>query len=298
MKIERGPWTWDDAVTAWRTWQRAAGRSPDTIRIRTYYVRRAAHDLAAAGGPATPGAVALDDLIIWSADQDWQDETRRSAHAALKAFYRWATATGRVDDDPAAGLPIIRIHPPNPRPAPDDAIATGLDTRRTDVRRMIRLAAELAMRRAEIARVRTDDLVDTPRGPELVIHGKGGRSRTVPVPADLAAEIRALPPGWIFPSPAPGRDDGHLTPGHVGRLISRALPGQWTAHRLRSAAATAWADPDIGDLDIDEVAQLLGHARVDTTRVYVLRRSAVSRAAVERAARRLPQVRRILRAIS
>jgi len=142
---------------------------------------------------------------------------------------------------------------------------------------MLMLGSFAGLRRAEIARVHTNDLV----GGILHVAGKGGVHRDIPLPASLAAAIRALPAGWIFPS---GSASGHLTPGYVGKLLSRALPGQWTAHTLRHAAATAW---HAAGLDLHELAELLGHESVRTTQVYVAISPVRLAPAVELAARRL-----------
>jgi integrase len=40
--------------------------------------------------------------------------------------------------------------------------------------------------------------------------------------------------GWLFP----GDDDGHLSPRWVGKIMTRVLPDDWTAHTLRHRSAT------------------------------------------------------------
>jgi integrase len=138
---------------------------------------------------------------------------------------------------------------------------------------MAMLAAYGGLRCAEIAQVLpARDLV----GDELTIHGKGGKVRAVPVlHAKLLGRLRldALRGGWAFPN---GRG-GHLSPGHVSRLLSEALPGGWTGHTLRHRMGTAAYR---GTRDLLAVSQLLGHARVDTTQRYVLLPDDALRAAV------------------
>jgi site-specific recombinase XerD len=82
----------------------------------------------------------------------------------------------------------------------------------------------------------------------------------------------------------PGRIDGHLSPGYVGRLVSEVLPDGVVPHQLRHAAASAWHA--LG-LDIAEIRVLLGHASIATTQRYVLTRSETARRTVEAAAARL-----------
>ena len=81
----------------------------------------------------------------------------------------------------------------------------------------------------------------------------------------------------MFTSPA----GGHLTPGHVGKLIGRALPDGVTAHMLRHRCATA---AYAGTRDLRAVQELLGHARPETTAAYVATPGEAIRAAVAAAA--------------
>jgi len=95
----------------------------------------------------------------------------------------------------------------------------------------------------------------------VLVHGKGGKTRLVPL---LPIVTRLLEPrtGWAFPSPG----GGHITPGHVTRLLSRALPAGWTGHTLRHRMATA---AYAGTRDLLAVGALLGHSRPETTQRYV-----------------------------
>jgi integrase len=97
--------------------------------------------------------------------------------------------------------------------------------------------------------------------PRLVVHGKGGKERIVPISDHLAYIIRGLD-GWLFPNGA----GGHLTADRVGRPIARALPGDWTAHTLRHRYATrAFRD----SRNLRAVQTLLGHSSLITTECYI-----------------------------
>lgn len=75
---------------------------------------------------------------------------------------------------------------------------------------MIRLAAECGLRRAEIAQVSGDDIVDDMVGRPLIVHGRGDKQRTVPLPDGLAAVIECAN-GYVYP----GRWGGHVGAGYV-----------------------------------------------------------------------------------
>ncbi|MCF8605174.1 tyrosine-type recombinase/integrase [Gordonia sp. HY442] len=142
---------------------------------------------------------------------------------------------------------------------------------------MVSLAAFAGLRRGEIATTRGDQLADDYDGPVLRVLGKGGRTRLVPLDAGIAAQIAARGQGWTFP----GQIDGHLSPAHVGKIVSRLMPGDWTAHTLRHRfASAAYSDAR----DIRAVQELLGHASVRTTQIYTAVPDGARRAAVAAAA--------------
>lgn len=110
-----------------------------------------------------------------------------------------------------------------------------------------------------------------PGGPQLVVRGKGGKTRIVPLGEQLAAAVCAgaaghtpyLPAeGWLFPAWPGG---GHLTPAHVGKLVAAALPAGWSMHMLRHRFATRAYR---GSRNLRAVQVLLGHSSVATTERY------------------------------
>lgn len=269
------PATWRGDVEGWATAQRAAGRSAETIALRRYHLTR----LAQWAAPRRPADLTLDDLLTWLGGHNWSRETLRSHRASVRGFYRWATATGRVPVDVSLGLPPVAPAQPRPRPAPPTAVVAALHEADQRVWLMIRLGVEVGLRRGEVARVHSSDVLEDLGGWSLRVHGKGARERTVPLPANLARALRELPPGWAFP----GRDGGHLSPRWVGRLVSRMLPDGVTMHALRHLCATELHDDTH---DLRAVQRLLGHASVATTERYVaVRDDTVRRMVVERARR-------------
>ncbi|MCV7005140.1 hypothetical protein [Mycobacterium gordonae] len=143
----------------------------------------------ARGLRCAPARVTSAGILAWFGRQTWSIETRRSHRNTAVSFFGWAYRAGHLPANPAADLPVMRAAAPAPRPAPDSAwlvAMTGADPR---VRLMLRLAAEAGLRRAEIARVHRRDLTRGPVGAELLVHGKGGKLRVVPLGDDLAAAI-------------------------------------------------------------------------------------------------------------
>lgn len=261
---------WRAALGAWRSWLQASDRTPLSIRLRSHQLTRFA--------AAHPDGydVDVDELAAWLAHPGWSTETRRSTRSALRCFYRWTYATGRLPSDPAAHLPAIKPAIHLPRPAPEEIVrnAVAIPDR---VGVMLTLAARQGLRRGEIACVHSDDLVRDLGGWSLRVHGKGRKDRTVPLADDVAAALIARGPGYIFPSL--GR--GHLSADYVGKLMSQALPHGWTAHTLRHRFATV---SYAGTRDLLAVQELLGHSRPETTRGYIQMPQDSLRAAVAAAA--------------
>lgn len=247
---------WNDLIAGWRAWLIAAGRPDTTVSLRMYQLRRFAADVP------RPLAVTTTQLVEWLGSHGWAIETMRSHRAALTGFYRWLHVTGQRPDDPTALLPPISPARHLPRPAPESVVRMGVAVTDRRVRLMIRLAAELGMRRGEIAVIHTDDLHRDLLGWSLTVHGKGGKDRVIPISDSLARELADRPSGWVFP----GRIDGHVSAGWVGKLMSRALPVGWTPHTLRHRFATVAYG---GTRDLASVQALLGHSRPETTMRYV-----------------------------
>lgn len=267
------PPLWRAPLACWLDTLTAAGQTKQTLDSRRQQISCAARHL----GP-DPWAVTVDALTAYAAAQCWSRETRRTNYAALRGFYRWAVRAGMVDASPAEQLPRVKATDPCPRPAPEAIYATAKMDADSRTLLILRLAGELGMRRAEIAQVHTRDLVADLVGWSLLVHGKGGKLRAVPVWSEDLARAIADAGGWLLP----GADDGHLSPRWVGRLATLALPGQWTLHTLRHRyASRAYA----GDHDLLAVQQLLGHSSPATTQRYVatdsdrLRRAAAAAAA-------------------
>jgi integrase len=209
-----------------------------------------------------PWALKADVLTDWLGQQRWAIETRRGYRNTLRAFYKWGVSTGRTADDVGALIPVVRASRPNPRPLPDLIYMTALAAADDRAKLMLRLGAEMGLRRSEVAQVHSDDFLPDLDGYSLRVHGKGGKERMIPLPVPLAHAMMDLPYGYAFP----GDDHGHLSPRWVGTIVSRLLPDGWTMHKLRHRFATrAYAI----DRDVFTVQELLGHASPATTRAYV-----------------------------
>lgn len=264
---------WHDAVVAWLTWLRGGALSPETLSLREYQLGR----FAAAFAAVSPWVVTTGEISSWLSSHDWGRESVRSYRSALRSFYGYAHAIGRCAIDPTILTRPVRPMPLRPRPASDvviDAARAHADDR---LWLILTLASRYGMRRGELARADREDLSGGIGDRWLLVHGKGGKNRSLPISGHEASVILALPPGALFRSYQTGE---RLRPATIGRLASRALEDA-TLHMLRHRFATTTHD---ATGDVLAIQQLLGHASLETTQRYLRANRATLRRVVETAA--------------
>jgi integrase/recombinase XerD len=228
----------------------------------------------------------LRDYLSMLAATDAKPSTAARRLSALRQYYKFVVGEGWREDDPTATLDSPRLGRPLPKLLDEEEIA--------------RLIAACGMlEAAEGARLtaltellyatglRVSELVALPLAsalrdqPYLIIRGKGGKERMVPLnPAAKAAladylESRAkfLPKGaksspWLFPSRGAA---GHLTRQRFGQLLkevalkARIDPAKISPHVVRHAFATHLLDHGA---DLRTLQKMLGHADISTTQIY------------------------------
>ena len=211
--------------------------------------------------------------------------------AAVRGLHRFVTRDGITPVDPAAAVSPPR--PPRRLPkalpveqmiavieaAGDTAVDT--DPARLRDRAMLELLYASGARAAELVGLDVDDLdgLDHPDGGTVILRGKGGKERVVPVgrPACQAVAaylVRARPVLSVRGGPAlflnarGGRISRQTLWNVVGTAAARAGAGREVSpHSFRHSFATHLLE---GGADIRVVQELLGHASVTTTQVYTL----------------------------
>ena len=210
---------------------------------------------------------------------------RRSA--SIRAFFRWATRTGRLALDPALRLASPRRAKTLPavlrqRQAADVLEATTpapevpATTRQLRDRAMLELLYAAGIRVGELVGLDVDD-VDLDQRTARVV-GKGDKERVVPfgVPAADAVQswLRSGRPVWAGDRSGPalflGQRGGRIDPRTVRERVHRAVgriegAPDMGPHGLRHSAATHLLE---GGADLRMVQELLGHSSLATTQVY------------------------------
>jgi len=235
---------------------------------------------AARGALATADAAGLGRVADGWRDLAGASVARKSA--ALRRFFAFLADEGLRADDPGDALP---------RPGPARRLPKVLS--HADVDRLFATIAERCRRDPLDPRdlrlsalvellygsgLRASELVALPRAavrpdrPYLIVRGKGGRERMVP----LSDRARAAVAAWREHVPA---DRVHLFPsgqGHLSRVrlhqLVKALaaeagvpPDRVSPHVLRHAFATHLL---AGGADLRALQTMLGHADIATTEIY------------------------------
>lgn len=203
---------------------------------------------------------------------------RRSA--ALRRFFGFLVDDGLRKDDPTAALPRPRFERPLPRVLDDAEIARLFeateDRAASGEATAVRNLALLELLYG--SGLRASELVSLPRGavragqPFLMIRGKGGKERLVPISSRADAAVRNwlehVPGGvlWLFPS-----GKSHISRVRLFQIVRRMAadagisPERVSPHVLRHAFATHLLS---GGADLRVLQSLLGHADIATTQIY------------------------------
>jgi integrase/recombinase XerD len=202
--------------------------------------------------------------------------------SALRQFYRFMIVEKIRRDDPTLALDGPRLHRPLPKVlVADDAeklLAAARTKEGAEGMRLVCLIELLYGGGLRVSELVGLTLAAARRDARfLVVRGKGGRERLVPLgrparralDAYLAIRDRFLKSGtesrWLFPSRG---ISGHLTRRRCGQLVAglaRETGLKVSPHVLRHAFASHLVD---GGADLRSVQEMLGHADIATTQIY------------------------------
>lgn len=217
--------------------------------------------------------------------------TKAARIAACAAFTAYLKREGIIPVDPMLDVPRPKRIPADKLDVP--AISTAeLRSLFDHVTSWAECAALFLVvytgaRRGAAARVRWGD-VELDERREITFREKGGQTHRKPLPDELAAFLRAArdsgvidtsPNAYIIPNLMPERvqraeRDDRIVWTLIRRIAKRAgirdERGRGPAvHALRAAFATYYLEEHGGQ--IDELKELLGHKRIETTEVYLRR---------------------------
>ncbi|WP_267396168.1 MULTISPECIES: tyrosine recombinase [unclassified Sphingomonas] len=242
-------------------------------------------DLALASAAIDGGLATADTAALQTLAAEWMPLARSTVarkSAALRRFFAFLADEGLRADDPGAALP---------RPGTGRSLPKVLS--HADVDRLFAVIAERTgavhplpndLRLSALIELlygsglRATELVSLPRNavapdrPFLILKGKGGRERLVPISDRARAAVAvwrdhvAADRAWLFPS-----GKGHLSRIRLYQLVKALAaeagipPDRVSPHVLRHAFATHLLE---GGADLRALQSMLGHADIATTEIY------------------------------
>jgi integrase/recombinase XerD len=202
--------------------------------------------------------------------------------SALRGFFAFLEAEAIRSDNPSDALPRPSTRPPLPKVLSHQdvdaifaVIAARLDTAHPSPLDL-RLAALIELLYG--SGLRASELVSLPLRalatdrPYLILRGKGGRERLVPISDRARAAVAAWRPhvpegsAWLFPSGKSFLSRVRLF--QLVRTLAAAAgidPARVSPHVLRHAFATHLLE---GGADLRALQAMLGHADIATTQIY------------------------------
>lgn len=227
--------------------------------------RRVLRWFADAVGDTAPESVRRRHVERWLAEMDCGPATVSHRLSVVRSFFRWAVEVGVARVDPTVGVKGPRRPKAVPRHVTVEQVRDAATRAELRVRCMVILAAQLGVRRAELARMQVGDIDRVER--TVLVRGKGRKERVLHL-TDEAARVlgvyllsgEARRAGPLFPARTHG---GHLSPMRIGELISAVGP---TAHQYRHTCATGMLRHGAS---IRDVQYALGHESIATTERYL-----------------------------
>ncbi len=247
-----------------------------TVRIR-YTLR----DFALSVGPHRPIAkVTRRHVERWLEDMEAADSTKKTRLGSVRAFLRWCVEHRHMNRNPADG-----VRGPKPAKSLPRAIAAVditpifLACPDSRARLMVSLMVQEGLRACEVARAQRDGIDMSAM--LLTVNGKGSKERIVPLSDETTESLFQ----YLADEPGAGgpliRSHNDPRCGIQAEYVSK-LVAQWMAeagvkraphdgrsgHALRHSCATHMADNGV---DIRDISEVLGHATLVSTEIYLRR---------------------------
>ncbi len=258
--MDEGP----NDVEDFATYLDLEGRSPQTVRMYSYYVGRFLRE----GGK--PNARSALKFLTRLRKSGYSNRSLNLVVQALRAYFRFEGLEEEAE----------RLRPPKvPRSLPKSLrredvkkLLAAIPKGRKRDRLIVLLLYGAGLRVSELCNLKLSD-VDMERGLITVRGGKGAKDRVVPVSSDLIRRIeeyldcRKDDSEYLIVEER-RRKKGSLSTKTVWYLLKRygSKAGvDVTPHRLRHSFATHMLERGV---DIRAIQELLGHSNLSTTQIY------------------------------
>jgi integrase/recombinase XerD len=205
--------------------------------------------------------------------------------SALRQYFGFLFTEGMRPDDPTAMVDGPRLGRPLPKVLDEEEVeellAAARDLPGSEGVRLTAMVELLYATGLRVSELVTLPLAAVVRNPDvIVVRGKGGRERMVPLTRPARRALQAyckvrdefVPLGarsaWLFPSHG---KEGHLTRQRFGQMLKALADAcgidrqKVSPHVLRHAFASHLL---ANGADLRSVQQMLGHVDISTTQIY------------------------------
>ncbi len=225
------------------------------------------------------------DYILNLKSQSYAEATVARKVAAVKSFFSFLQAEGKVKANPTEQLASPKVGKMLPKPLTVQEIDELLEqpARRSTPegkrdRAMLELMYATGLRVTELVSLDLQDVQLEGEKPYVRLVGKGNRERQIPLLDQPVQEVSDYI-RFARPRLVGERDETALFVNRRGERLTRqgfwlilkgyaaeaGIHGRVTPHTLRHSFATHMLR---GGMDIHKVQELLGHANISTTQVY------------------------------
>ena len=259
--------------------------------------------MAKGAGAATARPEHIRNYLTSLAEQGLKSASAARKLSALRQFHNFLYGEGIVKENPATAVDAPRLRRPLPKVMTEDDVTRLMEAASARIGRLegkarlkalrlhclLELLYASGLRVSELVCLKKQALAKAARF--IMVKGKGGRERLVPVSSTAGKAVSAFLEAlkqeegdegpWLFPSHG---EEGHLTRQHFAlELKSLAAeaglsPDRISPHVLRHAFASHLL---AGGADLRAVQQMLGHADIATTQIYTHVQTDRLKAAVE-----------------
>lgn len=247
--------TIDACVEAIAHYRAAQGHSPNTAKLDAWMLR------AIGVPPQEATLMDLERVVMRNKNKG----SRSTYCARLRSCFVALRKLGLIDNTADEGLPHLRAAQTLPRPLTDDQVTRLLANLKGPHLDIFRLGILAGTRSMEVCAMKGSDLSEGLHGPELLLHGKGGKEETVPAHPRVVEIVESYETmGRLFT-----RWGTPLALSHaMGTAMRRALDGEDVHyHQCRHTFGTRLLTASGHDVLL--TSKLLRHASLNTTMIYV-----------------------------
>jgi integrase/recombinase XerD len=277
-----------EAAERWSKSLQADNKSPRTLQAYGWALDAAKSVI----DPMTPlsgiGPEHLDELLVDLRGRGWKPASVSAVERPLRAFFTWCVARGYVTRSPFIGRRptfVPKDIPQFPEAADWARVVATTNTRsrwafraRRD-RAILLMFGSVGARLAEVAGLKVSDVDLQAPMPTMLVHGKGGKDRVLPLTPDVAEALRtyvqierlthfcssSTDALWLGPK-------GGMTPSGIAQMVrdrAASVGVKLHPHALRHMAIHGMLAS--GDMLEGDVMRITGH----TTRAMLDRYGAM-----------------------